>query len=422
MGYTISEKILARASGEKHVTSGQKVTAKIDLALTHDVLCGPAAEILEQLGGKVWDPSRIIVTPDHFVPSKDIATAKLCLAMEEFVKEQKIENYYPIGQHGICHIMLSQEGHVVPGDLVVGTDSHTCTSGAVGAFAVGIGTTEMAVVFAAGELWFRVPETMYFNILGRLPEHGYISGKDIILTIIGEIGVEGATYRTMEFDGNALRALPFDERFTVCNMSIEAGAKTGIVCPDEKTQQIVQRTKRSFAPLISDKDAEYIEKLEIEAENLEPVVAKPHLPSNVVPARELANEEIDQAFIGSCTGGRLTDLRVAAKILRGRQISPDVRLIVIPGTQKIWLQALREGLLEIFAEVGAAVSTPTCGPCIGGHMGVLGPGEKCIATTNRNFIGRMGDRTSEVFLASSATVAASALLGKITDPRDTEKQ
>jgi 3-isopropylmalate/(R)-2-methylmalate dehydratase large subunit len=339
--------------------------------------------------------------------------------MEKFVKEQNITNYYPIGRHGICHIMISQEGHVVPGDLVVGTDSHTCTSGAVGAFAVGIGTTEMAVVFATGELWFRVPETMHFNISGSLPEHGYISGKDVILSIIGEIDVDGATYRAMEFDGDALRALPFDERFTICNMSIEAGAKTGIVCPDEKTiEYIEQRTKKTFTPLTSDKDAEYIEKIEIEAQNLEPVVAKPHLPSNVVSARELADEEINQAFIGSCTGGRLTDLRVAAQILKGRQINPDIRLIVIPGTQKIWLQALREGLLEIFAEAGAAVSTPTCGPCLGGHMGVLGPGERCIATTNRNFIGRMGDRTSEVFLASSATVAASALLGKITDPRD----
>ena len=419
MGYTISEKILARVSGEKDVTSGQIVTAKIDLALTHDVLCGPAAEILEQLGGKVWDPSRIVVTPDHFVPNKDVASAKLCLAMEEFVKEQNIENYYPIGRHGICHIMISQEGHVVPGDLVVGTDSHTCTSGAVGAFAVGIGTTEMAVVFATGELWFRVPETMHFNISGSLPEHGYISGKDVILSIIGDIGVDGATYRAMEFDGDALRALPFDERFTICNMSIEAGAKTGIICPDEKTAEYIgQRTKKALTLLTSDKDAEYLEKIEIEADNLEPVVAKPHLPSNIATARELEGQEINQAFIGSCTGGRLTDLRVAAKILKGNQVKPNIRLIVIPGTQQIWLQALREGLLEIFAEAGGVVSTPTCGPCLGGHMGVLGPGEKCISTTNRNFIGRMGDRTSEVFLASSATVAASALLGKITDPRD----
>jgi 3-isopropylmalate/(R)-2-methylmalate dehydratase large subunit len=415
---TITEKILAKASENKAVYPGDIISGKVDIALTHDVLCGPAANEFRKLGvKKVWDRKKIVVTPDHFVPAKDISAAKLYLDMEEFVKEQEIPNYYPLGNHGICHVMLPEEGFARPGMVIVGTDSHTCTHGAVGAFATGIGTTEMAGVFATGELWFRVPESIKFELNGKLKP--YVYAKDVILRIIGDIGVDGALYMAMEFVGTTIDTLSLDERFVLCNMAIEAGAKNGIINPDKKTVEYVKEKSRySFDLIKSDQDAEYKEKIEIDTEEIEPLVAEPFLPSNVKPVREVSNIEIDQAVIGSCTGGRYTDLEVASKILNGNKIPSDIRLIIIPATQKIYMEALRTGLIKVFMESGAVVSTPTCGPCIGGHMGCLAEEEVAIATTNRNFKGRMGHPTSKVYLASAATVAASALKGRITDPRD----
>lgn len=415
---TITEKILAEAGGVKRVSPGDIVNAKIDVALTHDALCGPVANEFRKLGLKeVWDRSKIVVTPDHFIPAKDIEAANLYLEMEKFVREYGIQNYYPIGNHGICHVMLPEEGFARPGIVIVGTDSHTCTHGAVGAFATGIGTTEMAAVFATGKCWFRVPETIKFNITGRLKRHVY--AKDVILNIIGRIGVDGALYMAMEFDGDTVKNLSMDERFVLCNMAIEAGAKNGIINPDEKTINYVEsRTNTPFKIFKSDENAVYREIIPIEANKIEPTVAEPYLPSNIRSARELNNVEIDQAFIGSCTGGRYSDLKIAARILKNRRVASNVRLIIIPATQKIYLKALENGLIKIFIKAGASVSTPTCGPCIGGHMGVLGKGEVAIASTNRNFKGRMGDATSKVYLASPATVAASAVTGRITDPRD----
>ncbi|MHA1409249.1 MAG: 3-isopropylmalate dehydratase large subunit [Candidatus Odinarchaeia archaeon] len=415
---TITEKILAKAAGLKKVSPGDIVNAKVDVALTHDVLCGPTANEFRKLGiPKVWDREKIVVTPDHFIPAKDVAAAQLYLEMDTFVKEQNIPNYYPVGSHGICHVMLPEEGFARPGIVIVGTDSHTCTHGAVGAFATGIGTTEMAGVFATGELWFRVPETIKFEISGKLKK--YVYAKDIILKIIGTIGVDGALYKAMEFTGPTIKDLSMDERFVLCNMAIEAGAKNGVINPDEKTTQYVkQRTKYPFEIIKSDENTDYSETINVDIESLEPIVAEPFLPSNIKTARESSNVEIDQAVIGSCTGGRYTDLVIAAEILKGKHVPSNVRLIVIPATQKIYMRALKDGLLEIFMEAGASVSTPTCGPCIGGHMGCLARGEVAIATTNRNFRGRMGHPESKVYLASAATVAASALTGKITDPRD----
>ncbi|MEM2108919.1 MAG: 3-isopropylmalate dehydratase large subunit [Candidatus Odinarchaeota archaeon] len=415
---TITEKILAKASGLKKTSPGEIVNAEIDIALTHDVLCGPVANEFRKIGLKqVWDRSKIVVTPDHFIPAKDIEAANLYLEMDKFVREQGIKNYYPIGSHGICHVMLPEEGFARPGIVIVGTDSHTCTHGAVGAFATGIGTTEMAAVFATGKCWFRVPETVKFNVNGRLKR--FVYAKDVILNIIGRIGVDGALYMAMEFDGSTVRSLSMDERFVLCNMAIEAGAKNGVINPDEKTIEYVEsRVRGGFNVFKSDEDADYKEIIDFEAEKIEPTVAEPYLPSNIKNARELNNIEIDQAVIGSCTGGRYSDLQVAARILRDKRIAPNVRLIIIPATQKIYMKALENGLLKIFLKAGAAVSTPTCGPCIGGHMGVLGKGEIAIASTNRNFKGRMGDPASKVYLASPATVAASAVTGRITDPRD----
>ncbi|WEU40083.1 MAG: 3-isopropylmalate dehydratase large subunit [Candidatus Odinarchaeum yellowstonii] len=415
---TITEKILAKAGGVKKASPGDIVNADVDVALTHDVLCGPVANEFRKLGLKeVWDKTKIVVTPDHFIPAKDIEAANLYLEMDKFVREQGIENYYPVGNHGICHVMLPEEGFARPGIVIVGTDSHTCTHGAVGAFATGIGTTEMAAVFATGKCWFRVPETLKFNITGRLKRHVY--AKDVILNIIGRIGVDGALYMAMEFDGETVKSLSMDERFVLCNMAIEAGAKNGIINPDERTIQYVEsRTSTPFKIFRSDESAEYKQIIDIEADRIEPTVAEPYLPSNIKTARELNNIAINQAVIGSCTGGRYSDLQVAAKILKNRRVAPGVRLIIIPATQKIYLKALNNGLLKIFIQAGASVSTPTCGPCIGGHMGVLGKNEVAIASTNRNFKGRMGDPTSKVYLASTATVAASAVTGRITDPRD----
>ena len=417
MDMTITEKILARGADKTHVSPGEFVNVGIDLALTHDVLCGPAAKEFRLLASKVWNPEKIVVTPDHFIPAKDVESARLYKEMQDFVIEQNIQNYFPVGRHGICHVILPEEGLVHPGSILVGTDSHTCTHGALGAFATGIGTTEMAAVFATGESWFRVPDSMKFYISGILPE--LVTAKDVILQIIKEIGVDGALYRAMEFTGPVVSDFELDERFVLCNMAIEAGAKNGIIEVDTRTQNYLeQRGVKKFKSIESDKGAEYVDEIDMDVSDLEPTVATPFLPSNGRPARDLSNIEIDQAFVGSCTGGRLSDLRDAAKLLRGRIVSERVRLIVIPATQEIYLKALEEGLIETFIRSGAVVSTPTCGPCLGGHMGVLAENEVAIATTNRNFRGRMGHPTSEVYLASASTTAASAVEGRITDPRD----
>ncbi|TET10439.1 MAG: 3-isopropylmalate dehydratase large subunit [Candidatus Thorarchaeota archaeon] len=417
MDMTITEKILARGADKTHVSPEEFVNVGIDLALTHDVLCGPAAKEFRLLASKVWNPEKIVVTPDHFIPAKDVESARLYKEMQDFVIEQNIQNYFPVGRHGICHVILPEEGLVHPGSILVGTDSHTCTHGALGAFATGIGTTEMAAVFATGESWFRVPDSMKFYISGKLPE--LVTAKDVILQIIKEIGVDGALYRAMEFAGPVVSDFEMDERFVLCNMAIEAGAKNGIIEVDTRTQNYLeQRGVKKFKSIESDKGAEYVDEIDMDVSDLEPTVATPFLPSNGRPARDLSNIEIDQAFVGSCTGGRLSDLRDAAKLLRGRIVSERVRLIVIPATQEIYLKALEEGLIETFIRSGAVVSTPTCGPCLGGHMGVLAENEVAIATTNRNFRGRMGHPTSEVYLASALTTAASAVEGRITDPRD----
>jgi 3-isopropylmalate/(R)-2-methylmalate dehydratase large subunit len=417
MAMTITEKLLARGANRSEVSPGEFVNVRIDLALTHDVLCGPAAREFRKLASSVWDPEKIVVIADHFIPAKDVESAKLYSEMQDFVNEQNIRNYFPVGRHGICHVTLPEEGLAHPGDIIVGTDSHTCTHGALGAFATGIGTTEMAAVFATGETWFRVPESMKFVISGEIPE--LVSAKDIILHIISEIGVDGALYRAMEFTGPVVKGLELDERFVLCNMSIEAGAKNGIIEADGRTRTYLeQRGVAGYTTVRSDERAEYADELPVDVTDLVPTVATPFLPSNGRPAGDLSNIEIDQAVIGSCTGGRLSDLRIAAGILQGRMVSEGVRLIVIPATQRIYLSALEEGLLKTFIESGAAVSTPTCGPCLGGHMGVLAENEVAIATTNRNFRGRMGHPSSEVYLASAATTAASAVTGRITDPRN----
>ncbi len=418
MDMTITEKILAKSAGKSQVTPGEIINANIDIALTHDVLCGPTAEEFWQLGiEKVWDPEKIVVTPDHFVPAKDIASAKLYQTMEKFVKQQGIRNYYPLGRHGICHVMLSQERFAKPGIVIVGTDSHTCTSGAMGAFAAGIGTTDMAGVFATGKCWFRVPESIKFVLSGNLRESVY--AKDVILHILSEIGVDGALYKAMEFTGPIINGLIMDERFVLCNMAIEAGAKNGIINPDKRTQSYLRgHVVEQQQQLTSDVKADYNEEFSIDVSELEPSVAVPCLPSNVKTVREVQSIAIDQAVIGSCTGGRLSDLRIAAQVLKNKCVHSYTRLIVIPATQKIYSQALQEGLLQIFMEAGAVISTPTCGPCLGGHMGILGENEVAITTTNRNFKGRMGHESSKIYLASAATVAASAVKGEIIDPRD----
>ena len=421
MGMTITEKILAAHAGKDFVEPGELISAKVDLVLGNDITAPLAIKEFRKIGiDKVFDKKRVVLVPDHFTPNKDIKSAEQCKFMREFVREQELEFYYEVGRMGIEHCLLPEEGLVGPGQVIIGADSHTCTYGALGAFSTGVGSTDLAAAMALGETWFKVPESLKFIYYGNLPR--WVSGKDLILYTIGKIGVDGALYRAMEFTGPVIEELSMDSRFTMCNMAIEAGGKNGIIAPDEKTKQYIEgRMKFPYEFYYSDEDAKYLEVYEIDVTNMELQVAFPHLPENTKPVSEAVNVRIDQAVIGSCTNGRIEDLRIAAEVLKGNKVHPDVRAIIFPGTQKIYMQAMKEGLIEIFIEAGAAVSTPTCGPCLGGHMGILAKGERAIATTNRNFVGRMGHPESEVYLSNPAVAAASAVLGRIAHPDEVIK-
>jgi 3-isopropylmalate/(R)-2-methylmalate dehydratase large subunit len=413
----IIEKILAKASNKKEAVPGEIVEANIDVAMTHD-LTGPLAiKSFHEIGAKkVWDADKIVVILDHLVPASSVISAGLHKTVRDFVEEQGIKNFYDVGRGGVCHQVMPEKGHVLPGEVIVGSDSHTCTYGAFGAFATGIGSTEMAAVFTTGKLWFRVPEVIKVNVTGKL--QNLTSAKDLTLKIIGEIGADGAIYKGLEFGGQTIRDLTIDGRMVLSNMAVEMGAKAGLIEPDQKTVDYIKaRTDKQFTPLKSDKDAVYERIVDLEVSELEPQVAVPHSVDNVKPVSEVEGTEVNQGFIGSCTNGRIEDLRVAAKILKGKKIAKTVRLIVIPASQEIYLNAVEEGLVRTFMEAGATVANPNCGPCLGGHMGIMTDGEACISTSNRNFIGRMGSTKSYVYLASPATVAASAIAGKITDPR-----
>ncbi len=427
MGQTITQKILARHAGKKTVEPGTFIWAKVDFTLGNDITAPLAIDTFERAGAKtVFDNKKIALVPDHFTPAKDIKSAQQAKRLKDFAAQHKIVHYFEVGRVGIEHALLPQMGLVGPADLVIGADSHTCTYGALGAFSTGVGSTDLAVAWMTGGVWLRVPESMKFVFKGKRPR--WVSGKDFILTVIGDIGVEGARYRAMEFTGEAIRRLPMDDRLTMCNMAIEAGGTSGIIAPDEVTVAFVSRTRRLTASRIkewdrlkSDKEAAYVEVKEYDVTTWEPVVALPHLPSNIKPVGKVGKVKVDQVVIGSCTNGRISDLRIAAKVLKGRKVAGGVRLIVIPATQEIYLQAIREGLTETFVRAGGVVSTPTCGPCLGGHMGILAEGEACLATTNRNFRGRMGAKGSFVYLANPAVAAASAVTGRITHPDEVAK-
>ncbi len=416
MASTITEKILAAHCGEDVVRPGQFIMADVDLCLGNDITAPLAIEEFERAGfPKVWDRTRIALTPDHFTPNKDIKSATLSKMLREFAAKHDMEYYFEVGRVGIEHALLPEQGLVGPGDLIIGADSHTCTYGAVGAFSTGVGSTDLAACFATGQVWLRVPESVKFVFKGERPR--WVGGKDLILYTIGQIGVDGARYRAMEFCGPVIESLPMDDRLTMCNMAIEAGGKNGIVAPDAITREYCEgRLKREAHYYASDPDAAYAETHEWDVTGMSPQVAAPFLPSNARPVEEFEDVTIDQVVIGSCTNGRISDLRIAAEILRGQTVAPSVRLIVFPATQAIYRQALDEGLIDVFIDAEAAVSTPTCGPCLGGHMGILAAGERALATTNRNFRTRMGHHDSEVFLCNPAVAAASAITGRITHP------
>jgi 3-isopropylmalate/(R)-2-methylmalate dehydratase large subunit len=413
---TITEKILARAAGRDQVAPGDLIMAKLDLALGNDVTAPVAIDEFEKAGfERVWDPEKIALIADHFTPNKDIKSAELVHQMRLFSRRHDITHFYEVGRVGVEHALLPEMGLVGPGDVVLGADSHTCTYGALGAFATGVGSTDLAGAMATGEAWFRVPESHKFELEGTLRR--YVTGKDIVLFTIGSIGVDGALYKAMEFTGSTIRSLSMDSRFTICNMAIEAGGKSGIIEPDEITKAYVEgRVRREPRYYQSDADALYEKAYRWKAEDIPLMVAKPHLPSNTQPADELTDVSIDQVVIGSCTNGRIQDLRQAAEILRGRKVHPRVRCIILPATQAIYKQAMDEGLFDVFIDAEAAVSAPTCGPCLGGHMGILAKGERAVSTTNRNFVGRMGHPGSEVYLAGPYVAAASAVAGHIATP------
>jgi 3-isopropylmalate/(R)-2-methylmalate dehydratase large subunit len=422
MGMTITEKIIAAHCNAKEVRAGQFVYANVDLCMGNDITAPISIEEFERAGlTKVFDPTRIVLVPDHFTPNKDIASAEHAKKLRLFARKHNIQSYFEIGRMGIEHALLPEKGLVLPGDLVVGADSHTCTYGALGAFATGVGSTDLAACFALGTVWLKVPETIKFVLKGQ--RKPWVSGKDFILFTIGDIGVDGALYKAMEFTGDAIADLPMDDRFAMCNMAIEAGAKNGIVPPDGPTKDYVEdRAQREYKFYAGDHDASYCLVKEYDVAKIEPQVSLPSLPENARPVSEVKDVTIDQVVIGSCTNGRISDLRVAAELLRGRKVAPNVRCIIIPATQAVYRQALKEGLMDVFVDAEAVVSTPTCGPCLGGHMGVLAEGERALATTNRNFIGRMGHSKSEVFLCGPAVAAASAVIGRIAHPDELEKK
>lgn len=415
---TMAEKILAAHAGLEEVVPGQLIECDLDLVLSNDVTAPIAIKEFKKVGvDKVFDPTKIALVPDHYVPNKDIQSAEQAKMTREFAREQGITHFYEVGCMGVEHALLPEQGVVGAGDLIIGADSHTCTYGALGAFATGVGSTDAAIGYATGKAWFKVPESILFNVEGQLQPG--VTGKDIILHIIGMIGVDGALYQAMEFRGSAIESLTMDERLSISNMAIEAGGKAGLIAVDEVTRAYMDgRTERSYKEYHSDPDAVYAKVYNINAADIVPTVAFPHLPSNTRPAAEARDITIDQSVIGSCTNGRIEDMRQAAAVLKGHKVNPNVRCIIIPATQQVYRQCIEEGLMDIFLDANCAVSTPTCGPCLGGYMGILAAGERSIATTNRNFVGRMGDPTSEVYLSSPAVAAASAVLGHIGLPED----
>ncbi|MBO6015147.1 MAG: 3-isopropylmalate dehydratase large subunit [Lachnospiraceae bacterium] len=417
MGMTMTQKILAAHAGLEKVEAGQLIEADLDLVLGNDITSPVAIKEMDKMKADgVFDKDKIALVPDHFVPNKDIKSAEHCKCVREFACKHDITNYFEVGEMGIEHALLPEKGLTVAGDVIIGADSHTCTYGALGAFSTGVGSTDMAAGMATGKAWFKVPGAIRFNLVGKLGE--WVSGKDVILHIIGMIGVDGALYKSMEFVGEGVRDLSMDDRFTIANMAIEAGGKNGIFPVDEKTiAYMKEHSKRAFTVYEADADAEYEAEYTIDLGTLRPTIAFPHLPENTKTIDEIKEEiKIDQVVIGSCTNGRIDDLRTAAKVLKGRHVKKGMRCIVIPATQAIYMQAMEEGLLKIFIEAGAVVSTPTCGPCLGGYMGILAQGERCVSTTNRNFVGRMGHVDSEIYLASPAVAAASAVTGRISCP------
>lgn len=418
MGMTMTQKILAAHAGLEQVSAGQLIEVNLDLVLGNDITAPVAIKEMEKLNSKkVFDKDKIALVPDHFTPNKDIKSAQNCKCMRDFAMEHDITNYFEIGEMGIEHALLPEKGLVVAGDLVIGADSHTCTYGALGAFSTGVGSTDMAAGMATGQAWFKVPSAIRFILTGRPSK--WVSGKDIILHIIGMIGVDGARYKSMEFVGDGIEYLGMDDRFTIANMAIEAGAKNGIFPVDEKTISYMdEHSAKPYTIYKADEDAVYDSTYEIDLSAIKPTVAFPHLPENTYTVDNIEDIKIDQVVIGSCTNGRLDDLRIAAKVLEGRKVAKGIRVIIFPATQKIYLQALEEGLLSTFIKAGAVVSTPTCGPCLGGHMGVLAEGERAVSTTNRNFVGRMGHIESEIYLASPAVAAASAVTGRISSPEE----
>lgn len=418
MGMTMSQKILAKHAGLCEVTAGQLIEARLDLVHGNDITTPVAIREMKKLGRKeVFDREKVVFVMDHFVPNKDITSAKCTQLCRNFAREQGLTNYFDVGRMGIEHALIPEQGLIVAGELSVGADSHTCTYGALGAFSTGVGSTDMAAAMATGRLWFKVPGAIRVNLVGRF--RPWVSGKDLILHLIGEIGVDGARYQSLEFTGPGIAALSMDDRFTVCNMAIEAGAKNGIFPVDQKTITYIEaHSKKPYESFIADADAVYERELTIDLSALRLTVSFPHLPENTHIVGEFGEIPIDQAVIGSCTNGRLQDMEEAARVLAGRRIAENVRCIIIPATQEIYITALKRGWIQSFVEAGAVVSTPTCGPCLGGYMGILAPGERCISTTNRNFVGRMGDASSEVYLASPAVAAASAVTGRISEPAE----
>lgn len=418
MGMTMTQKILADHAGVKEVHAGELIEANVDIVMANDITGPMALPLFKKMADKVFDKDRVVLVPDHFTPNKDIKSAENSKAIREFSREQGLTHHMEQGKCGVEHAILPESGIVVAGDAVIGADSHTCTYGAIGAFSTGVGTTDIATGMATGQLWFKVPSAIKFNLHGKLPK--YVSGKDVILHIIGRIGVDGALYKSMEFTGEGVKELSMADRFTICNMAIEAGAKNGIFPVDEAAIEYLDKhAKREYKIYEADKDAEYEEVVDVDLSAIRPTVAFPHLPGNAKTVDEIEAMDkiyIDQVVIGSCTNGRMEDLRKAAAILKGKKVADNVRVMVVPATQKIYLQCILEGILGTFVEAGCAVNTPSCGPCMGGHMGVLAKGEKCVSTTNRNFVGRMGDVESLIYLASPETAAASAIAGYIANP------